>query len=126
MLGAKDGRNVGQTSVTVTSSILIANLSPRVAKFRVLAEGEDAQTYCFRDVHGRTLSNLREQWIDHLAPILTSEATEMFGYMDESERHDYSTIRTALFKHYRVTQESYHTAWTVSRGSRKKPGQHPG
>ena len=30
--------------------------------------------------------------------------------MDESERCDYNTIKTALFKYYQVTQESYHSS----------------
>ena len=42
--------------------------------------------------------------------ILIPAATEVFGNMDESERCDYNTVKTALFKHYRVTQESYHSS----------------
>ena len=43
------------------------------------------------------------QWMNHLASILTQAATEVFGNMDESARHDYSTVQTALFKHYWIS-----------------------
>ena len=95
-------------SVTVTSPSPFANLSHRVAKFHALAEGEDAQTYFNAfETHMAGYSVPIVQWINHLAPILTPAATEVFGNIDESERCDYNTVKTALFKHYRVTQESY-------------------
>ena len=50
------------------------------------------------------------QCINHIAPILTPAATEVFGNIDESERCDYNTVKTILFKHYPVTQESYRSS----------------
>ncbi len=47
------------------------------------------------------------QWSKYLGPVLNPDANLVYMAMDTTARKQYSTLKEALYQHYRISQETY-------------------
>ena len=55
----------------------------------------------------RTLEHLKLIWSKYLGPTLNPDANLVYMAMDTTARKQYSTLKEALYQHYRISQETY-------------------
>ena len=91
------------------------------AKVSKLTEADDIEAYLttFERLMG-AFSVLKERWVFKLTPQLTSKAQQAYAALYLAKTTDYDQVKSAILKHYNVTEETYRTRLhAVTRGKQE-------
>ena len=103
------GDRPGEIPVPSPSSTSISHGgSLKVPPFRKLEPEEDVDSYFGAfEAHMEFHDVPNGQWSKYLGPILNPDANLVYMAMDTTARKQYSTLKEALYQHYRISQETY-------------------